>query len=58
MDITIIRMSRDGQFGAEWRIDIGGVTRCYLTGTRAMAESEAARIVRGIEADARWYASR
>lgn len=33
-----------------------GVVRCYVTGTREDAELEASRIMRGIAADAAWYA--
>lgn len=34
----------------------GGTVRCYVTGTREQAEAEAARILRGIAADAAWMA--
>ena len=49
-------VSAPGQFGTEYRIDINGWTRGYLTGSLAQAEAEAARIVAGIEADRRWFA--
>ena len=39
---------------SEYRVAINGMVRCYVTGTRGQAEAEAARIVKGIEADARW----
>ncbi len=45
--IRIEQVIAVGQYGAEFRIWVNGVVRCYRTGTLAQAEAEAARIVRG-----------
>lgn len=56
--ILVEQVSEVGQYGAEYRISILGTVRCHFTGSRVQAEAEANRIVRGIEADARWFEGR
>lgn len=40
----------------EWALFVRGTLRGYYTGSREAAQREVDTIVRGLEADARWYA--
>jgi hypothetical protein len=54
MQYTITIESR----GTDHSIIVNGYVRCVVSGTREMAEREAERIGKGLEADARWMARR
>jgi hypothetical protein len=61
-DINIEQVSSgtsemDRQYGAEFSVAVNGTVVCYIR-TREAAEQEAARIVKGIEADRKWMANR
>jgi hypothetical protein len=51
------RAGPDDHYGDEYAVIVRGVVRCYVR-REDCADAERARIVKGIEADRRWFANK